>query len=196
VQDRGRHHFIFDAPFEQASNPVDARVDLPAAEIAPDHRLAHDLQALGTEVGRTEIFVKLQQGSNRGLEVGHLAGRLAVFDVVGLGELQVGDDQFVDPKIDPVAGCIIDGAAVHQPFGDESLVERAALLGLVRTQVMVLASKRDHGLAGSLVQTVRGKLVFEFGHRRDSCLEPKRYVPFWLGRLSLTAQLRRVRKLR
>jgi hypothetical protein len=92
---------------------------------------------------------------------GQLGGRLAVLDVVRLGEAVVGQDQFVNGQIPGHRDRRGQAAAAGLPLCDDGGVLDPALGRAVLAEEYVTAraepvAQRHHGLATLLVKTVGG----------------------------------------
>ena len=99
------------------------------------------------------------------LHAGRLLGRLAVLDVVGLGELPVEAQNLLDSEVGcgqrPLEAIDRDGTFLlgDAPFGDLALVERVALVAALRAEVVCDPVEVDDGLAGVLMEAIRRDLT-------------------------------------
>src|SRR4051794_12233461 len=78
------------------------------------------------------------------------------FLLTSLDVVPVDHEQLVDRQIGALTLWFRRTLAAGQPLGDQSLIGRAALGGVVAAEVMVLAAEGDDGLAGGFVAAVGG----------------------------------------
>jgi hypothetical protein len=86
----GRDHRLFNAPTEEPNNASGPFVDLVPAETSVDERLANGFEMKRPKVPSRERPEQLAEGSNREANVTDFGRWLAVFPVVTVSELQIG----------------------------------------------------------------------------------------------------------
>jgi hypothetical protein len=125
------HHFVLDSPTKAPPDSADELVDVWSRSVRVDHRLTNGLESQRPEPRRKRVAVADLEIPQGDLDTGQFIGRTSVLDVVPIGKLAVGSNQFDD-------GCIVIAVGgelptVLNPLADQPIVFEFAGLRLVRT---------------------------------------------------------------
>jgi hypothetical protein len=88
------NHLLPGGPLEHPLHAVHLFVDMLAAPILADHRIAHGLKRQRSEFGSRRPAVQLTRNLDRRLDHPHFVGGLTIFAIVARGEFGVRDDDF------------------------------------------------------------------------------------------------------
>lgn len=106
-----------------------------------------------------ELLPDLAQIANHALDDLDLTCQLAVLNVVAFGELSLGVAELGNREVRVVLSWA-NRLAGSEPFGNEPIVQIAALVAVGFAQVVDFAGERDHGTARGAVKAVFGKRIF------------------------------------
>jgi hypothetical protein len=155
VMEGGRNHFLRDGPLERSENMPNPLVDLIPTEAGVDHRLANGLEPERPELSSHRVAIELSERPESQPNTCRLRSRLAMFDVVGIGECEIGQKHFVDGEIGPGGRFGHQGtSARRQPFGDEPIVFGTTLGSVVFPEIDIATADRHDRQASRLVESV------------------------------------------
>ena len=152
MMDRGGDQLALDRRLLQASDAASPLVHFNSTQPSPDHLLANHLQRQRAEVLGQSVTVQLPGRTDGKPNAIRLCRRLAVFDVVTVGELEISRQEFVDGKVRPAQEG--DRRPVDQPFRKHAVELGLALWRSISAGVRVPSVKRGQGLARRLIVTV------------------------------------------